>query len=66
LNFDACRGINLDTNSLKIDLTRWIGRVIGDSPLDKNQYDVLDSISNYGKANDISLVFVQSPCREGY
>ncbi len=66
LNYDDHGGINLDAQKLTTDSLRWKGRPVNESPLDQTQYAYLDSISNFCTANNIDLIFVQSPLRIGY
>ena len=66
LMYDDCGGINFEKNNFNINLNRWNGNSIDEFVFDSSRYNYLDSISVYCSRNDIKLVFIQSPFREGY
>lgn len=66
LMYDDCGGINFEKNNFNINLNRWNGKSIKEFVLDSSRYNYLDSVSLYCSRNDIKLVFIQSPFREGY
>ena len=56
----------IEKNNFNINLNRWNGKSIKEFVLDSSRYNYLDSVSLYCSRNDIKLVFIQSPFREGY
>jgi hypothetical protein len=66
LQYDGCGGVNFQDKDFNIDPIRWKGNSIEGFNIDPLQYNYLDSISNYCKANGINLFFIQSPYRNGY
>ncbi|MCA0932387.1 hypothetical protein LCM02_07980 [Lutimonas saemankumensis] len=66
LTFDDCGGINLQKSNFNIDPKRWEGIDIKNLQLNINQYNYLDSISQYCMKKNIKLVFIQNPFRKNY
>ena len=64
LIFDPHGGINLDGTDFKIDQKRW-EESFDHMLIDSLNYQYLDSISVFCRKNEITLLYFQSPLREG-
>ena len=66
LMFDDFGGVNLSQNGFEIDFRRWKGESLNKLNSDVCQYNYLDSLSKYCEDNEVELLLVHSPYREGY
>ncbi len=66
LMFDNNGGVNYPAKNFKINSKRWDGGNITKHLINEAQYSFLDSIASFCYVNNIKLVYVISPFREGY
>ncbi len=64
LGFDPYGGVNLDSTNFNIDPVRW-NSSFEHGKIEHHNYQYLDSISEFCKANNIKIHFFHCPFREG-